>query len=80
MALSPGLGQFSLATFTDFTCGSDLRLQVATQNNVSASTSHIGGNSNDPWPARLSNNFSFLFVVLGIQHLVLDFGLTETRG
>ena len=49
-----------------------LRLQVATEYDVSTSTGHVGSNRHDAWTTGLRNNFSFLLVVLCVEHFVVD--------
>ena len=49
-----------------------LRLQVATEYDVSTSTGHVGSNSHDARTTGLGNDFSFLLVVLCVEHFVVD--------
>ena len=45
---------------------------VAAQQDVSTTTSHVRSNGNRTSSTRLSNDGSFAFVILGIQHFMLD--------
>ena len=45
---------------------------VTAQQDVSTTTSHIRGNGNRTSSTRLSNNGGFAFVILSIQHFMLD--------
>ena len=44
--------------------------RITTKNNVDTTTSHVGGKRNSTLTTGLSDNFSFLFVVFSVQHLV----------
>ena len=52
--------------------GSELGIQIASQDNICAAARHIGGDRDNTRPASLGNNFSFLFMILGVQYLVLN--------
>ena len=74
----PGLTQFRLRDVIQLTSGFELCLEVATQYNIGAASRHVGCDSNHTGTTSLGNNLRFLFVVLGIENLVLDFGLAKS--
>ena len=49
------------------------RLGIATENDVSTTTCHVGGNSYCAWLSCFGNNFCFALVLLGVQYLVFNF-------
>src|SRR6266480_4866886 len=55
-------------------------IRVATQKNVSAPASHIGGDSYSPFAARLGNDLRFAFMVLRVQNVVWNCFLQKTPG
>ena len=59
-----------IAVLTHGAAGEELR--VAAQQNVRAAASHVGGNGDGTPVACLRDDFSFLGVVLCVQHLMLD--------
>ena len=84
-ALGPGRGSFGYAArfvpfgsnhvepaqFTDFFCFLGIR-RIPAKNNVHAAARNISGKGNAAHAAGLGDNFAFPFVVLGVQHMVLD--------
>ena len=55
--------------------------RVAAQQNVRAAASHVGGNGDGAAVTGLRDDFSFLGVVLGVQHLMLAcLGASEHGG
>src|ERR1700730_394559 len=56
------------------------KIRVATQQNVSAAASHIGGDSYSSLAARLSNYLRFAFVVLRVQNVMWNCFLQKTPG
>src|SRR5664280_629253 len=51
--------------------------RVSTQQNVDTSARHVGGNSDRAFATRLGDDLSFLFVILGIENLMLDAELLQ---
>ena len=51
--------------------------RVAAQQDVDAAARHVGGNSYRARSARLRDDLGFLFVLLGVEHLMLDAGLVQ---
>ena len=54
-----------------------LGLEATAQYDVRAPTRHIRRDRHGPWPAGLHNDLSFAFVILRIEHLMLDLALLE---
>ncbi len=52
--------------------GGNLILPVAAKHDVGTTARHIGGNGHRAGPARLGDDLSLGFVMLGVQDLVLD--------
>ena len=53
---------------------------IAAEQNVGAPAGHVGGNRHRLLAARLSHDFGFALMVLGIQHDVLDTLLLQQLG
>ena len=53
---------------------------IAAQHDVCAATRHVGRNRDDARTARLSDDFSLPFVLLGIQHLMRHLFLRQQAG
>ena len=54
--------------------------RIAAQHNVRAAAGHVGGDGHRAELSGLSDNFRFLFMILGIQHRVWDSALFEQGG
>ena len=53
---------------------------VAAKENVGTAAGHVGGDGNAGVAAGLSDDVGFAFVILGVQHFVLDAHFSENRG
>ena len=58
----------------------DPHVGIAPQLDVGAAARHVGGDGHRAGLARLGHDEGFLFVIAGIQHVVLDFALLEEFG
>ena len=70
----PGTGRFACI------CSNSEELGIATEHNVSTSTSHVCCNGNGTLASRHRNHGSFALVVLGVENLVLDLLLRQELG
>ncbi len=50
-------------------------LQIAPKHDIGTAPGHVGSNGHCPWPTRLGHDFRFLFVKLGVQHLMGNLAL-----
>ncbi|KGE03265.1 hypothetical protein HRUBRA_02213 [Pseudohaliea rubra DSM 19751] len=73
----PGRAQFLLLRLVDVAGSGELRIEVATKDNIGAAARHVGGDGDHPGAAGLGDNLRLLLVVLGVEHLVLDLRLAE---
>ena len=80
MALLPCRAQLLAPGVVDRARCDKLCFQVAAEHNIRTPSGHIGGDCHHPGPPGLGDDLRFLFVVFGVQHLVLDPGLAETCG
>ena len=67
---------FSAQSFIKFN-GLNVFFNVTPQHNVSASARHVGGNGDHARTACLRNDVSLSGMLLGIQHLMGQFGFGE---
>src|SRR5664280_2859229 len=51
--------------------------RIAAEQNIDTSARHVGGNSDRAFATRLGDDLSFLFVILGIENLMLDAELLQ---
>src|SRR5579862_9919720 len=52
-------------------------LGIAAEKNVGAAAGHVGGDGNSTFAARLSDDARLALVLLGVEHLVRDFGFLQ---
>ncbi len=78
VALPPGRRQLLAPLLADLAHGLQFRVNVAPQHDIGAAAGHIGGDGHHPGASRLGDDLRLLFVVFGVEHLVLDAGLAKT--
>ena len=63
-----------------FAEGGDFRLHVAAEHDVGAAAGHVGGDGDDARPPGLGDDLRLAFVLLGVQHAVLDLAPPQLAG